>query len=102
MVNDASRVFFDARVQQDLIVELCDEMKSGPENNEKVGWFYKIMCGTKAVALTWQPEVQKTMRELGLIQGKPSSVLFLHAKRRIRALVHRDDVGSSGVVEDLV
>ena len=102
MVNDVSRAFFYAPVQQDIFVELCDEMRRGPEDDNMVGWLNKSMYGTKAAAQNWQSEVQRTMHELGFVQGRSSSVLFWHPVRRIRALVHGDDFGSSGSVEDLV
>ena len=60
------------------------------------------MYGTKAAAQNWQSEVQKTMKELGFIQGRSSSVLFWHPTRKIMALVHCHDLGSAGAIEDHV
>ena len=62
----------------------------------------KSMYGTKAAAQNWQAEVQKTMAELGLMQGKSNPVLFHHPVRKVRVLVHGDDFRSSGKIEDLV
>ena len=70
MVNDVSRAFFYAPVQQDIFVELCEEMKAGPDDDEKVGWLNQSMYGTKAAARNWQREVQKTMREFWFYPGQ--------------------------------
>ena len=86
MVNDVSRAFFYAPVQQDIFVELCEEMRRGPDDDDMVGWLNKSMYGTKAAAQNWQAEVQRTMRDLGFVQGRSSSVLFWHPTRQIRAL----------------
>ena len=50
MANDVPRAFFYAPVQQDIFVELCEEIKDGPEDDGKVERLNKSMYGMKAVA----------------------------------------------------
>ena len=103
MLNDVSRAFFYAPIQEQhcIYVELCDEVLAGEHERGLCGRLKKSMYGTKAAAQNWQRQVQSTMKELGFIQGKSSGVLFYHPQRNIKTLVHGDDFFSSGTLTDL-
>ena len=103
MLNDVSRAFFYAPVQEHhrIYVDLCDEILEEHEVGRVCGRLKKSMYGTKAAAQNWQRAVQDTMRRLGFKRGKSSAVLFFHPQRGIKTLVHGDDFLSSGRPEDL-
>ena len=84
------------RTASDLYIELCEEDKTQPGDEHRCGKLIKSMYGTGAAAHDWQAEVTRTMKDLGLKQGKASPCVFWHRQRDIKALVHGDDFVSSG------
>ena len=95
MINDVSRAYMHARTSSDLYVELCEEDRAGPRDENRCGKLIMSMNETRAAAHDWQSEVTRTMTELGFKQSKASPCVFWHRQRDIKALVHGDDFISS-------
>ena len=76
MVCDVSRAFFNAPVQHEIYVELCEEAKKTVEDNNICALSFSI--------------------------GKASPVLFCHPQRSLKCLVYGDDFVVSGEPVDLV
>ena len=91
MVCDVSRAFFNAPVQHEIFVELCEEAKKTVEDNNMYAKPSMSMYGTKAAAQNWQKRVQETMATLGFSIGLASAVLFCHLQRSLKCLAHGDD-----------
>ena len=76
-------------------VELCEEDKTEPGDENRCGTLIKSTYGTRTAAHEWQSEVTRTMTDLEFKQGKASPHVFWHRQRGIKALVHGDDFVSS-------
>ena len=94
MVNDVSRAYFYAPVEEQVYTELLDEEKE--DGRDLVGRLRKAMYGTRSAAQAWQREVNETMKEIGFKVCKVSPCIFYHSQRRIRSMIHGDDFMSSG------
>ena len=90
-----SRAYMHARTTSDIQVELCEEDKREPGDENRCGKLIKSMYGTRAAAHDWLSEVMRTMTDLGFKQGKASACVFSHRQRDVKALVLGDDFVSS-------
>ena len=70
MLNDMSRVYMYARTTTDIYVELCEENKTEPGDENRCGKLMKSMCGTKAAALDWQSEATRSISMCVLAPAK--------------------------------
>ena len=95
MFNDVSRAYMYARTTSDTRVELCEEDKTEPDDENRCGKLINSMYGTRAAAHDWQAEVTRTTTGLGFKQSRASPCVFWHRQRDIKALVHGDDFMSS-------
>ena len=77
-------------------MELCEEDKTETGDENRCGKLMKSMYGTRAAARDWQSEVARKMTDLGFKHGKAPPSGFQHRQRDIKALVHGNDVVSSG------
>ena len=82
MINDVSRDYMHARTSSDIYVELCEEDRTEPRDENRCGKLVKSMYETRAAAHDWQSEVTGTMTELGFKQGKASPCVFRETTKR--------------------
>ena len=76
MINDVSRDYMHARTSSDIYVELCEEDRTGPRDENRCGKLIMSMYETRAAAHDRQSEVTRTMTDLGFKQGKASPCVF--------------------------
>ena len=75
-------------------MELPEEDKQGDE----VGLLEMSLYGTRGAAANFQAEVKKLMVSVGFRVSRYSPSTFYHKERRLRCLVHGDDLVTCGGV----
>ena len=94
MVCDVRKAYFYAKMGCDVYVELPEE---DPEHGgNMVGKLRLCLYGTRDAAKSRQEILSLHLESLGFVRGKGHSIVFRHADRCIKALVHGDDHVSSG------
>ena len=85
---DVVRAYFHAKARREVYVELSAEDYVGG----MCGLLKRAMYGTRDAAQNWEAEYTEMLQEAGFSQGKYSACVFYHEKRKIRVVVHGDDV----------
>lgn len=97
MFIDIGKAHLYGKMEKEAFVELPPER----QEHGKCARLIYTLYGMREAATNWEREYSKTMRDLGFVQGKASSVTFYHPLKRMRVVVHGDDFIISGDEGDL-
>ena len=99
MINDVSRAFFEAPMQEgrNICIELPEEdLTEEDKRNDMVGYLNMSLYGTRDAAYNFQKEVRRFMLKCGFKPGRYNPCTFVNKARGLATLIHGDDFVTSG------
>ena len=98
MFIDVKRAYLHSPAVRDVYVDLPDELAE----EGMCGKLLKAMYGTRDAAQCWERKYVKVLEDMGFRVGQSSRCVFWHPEKKVRAVVHGDDITVSGTQEQLM